>query len=41
MDYLTSLKFPVTWDEVLTTLNYEGERNFRVRKAGRKRKSDA
>lgn len=29
------------WEEVLTTLNYEGERNFRVRKAGRKRKSDA
>lgn len=25
------------WEEVLTTLNYEGERNFRVRKAGRKK----
>ena len=26
------------WEEVLTTLNYKGERNFRVRKAGRKKK---
>ena len=29
------------WDEVLQILGYDGERNFRVRKAGRKRKADA
>ena len=28
------------WDEVLKTLGYNGERNFRVNKAGRKRKAD-
>lgn len=27
-----------TWDNVLTTLKYEGVRNFRVKRAGRKRK---
>lgn len=27
-----------TWDNVLTTLKYEGARNFRVKRAGRKRK---
>ena len=26
------------WEEVLQTLGYKGERNFRVRKAGRKPK---
>ena len=29
------------WEEVLKILNYNGERNFRVRKAGRKRKADS
>ena len=28
------------WQEVLQILGYNGERNFRVRKAGRKRKAD-
>lgn len=28
------------WDEVLQILGYDGDRNFRVRKAGRKRKTD-
>ena len=28
------------WEDLLTILNYEGELNFRVRKAGRKRKAD-
>ena len=28
------------WDEVLKILGYKGDRNFRIHKAGRKRKAD-